>query len=173
MHALSQIPTPTLLRELKRREHPATSPEADAIPGAKNAAPGPLKKLPPLVATALQVVERVFQIEPEQVLGHSREEHLVKARFCAWLLLADQGVTRREIARAFHRQDVGTIRHGCLRGRELVTVDKAFARAMWNAYHELQRRTQRMMCQPHHATPPTPLEGAEAEADFPPMPFAL
>ncbi|WAC18805.1 hypothetical protein OVA24_16365 [Luteolibacter sp. SL250] len=135
MTTLSLIPTTDLLQELQRRG-------AAAGPSTKTSPP-PLGKLPPLVVAVLQVVERVFRIPQDDVLGHCREEHLVKARFAAWLLLADQGMTRLETARAFQRQDVGTIRHGCLRGRELVRGDKSFARAMWDAYQALQRRTEK------------------------------
>ncbi|MBX3740186.1 MAG: hypothetical protein KF712_04300 [Akkermansiaceae bacterium] len=134
MTTLSLIPTPDLLQELQRRG-------ATAVPAMKQGPPM-REKLPPLVVAALQVVERVFRIPTGDLLGHCREEHLVKGRFAAWMLLADQGMTRREIARAFQRQDVGTIRHGCLRGRELVRGDKGFARAMWEAYHALQRRVE-------------------------------
>jgi hypothetical protein len=137
MTTLSLIPTPDLLQELQRRGATSATSPTSAKPSA------PVREsLPPLVVAALQVVERVFRIPTGDLLGHCREEHLVKGRFAAWMLLADQGMTRREIARAFQRQDVGTIRHGCLRGRELVRGDKGFARAMWEAYHSLQRRVE-------------------------------
>jgi hypothetical protein len=126
MTTLSLIPTPELLQELQRRGSPARSTPAE-------------KPLPPLVVATLQVVECVFLIPAHHVLGHCREEALVKARFAAWMLLADQGMTRRQMARSFDRNDLGTIRHGCLRGKALVRKDKSYARAMWDAYHLLQR----------------------------------
>ena len=148
MTTLSLIPTPDLLQELQRRGA-ASVPSTLPSPPVRG-------KLPPLVVAALQVVERAFRIPAGDLLGHCREEHLVKGRFAAWMLLADQGMTRREIARAFQRQDVGTIRHGCLRGRELVRGDKGFARAMWEAYHALQRRVETHGRTPQAATTSVP-----------------
>ena len=143
MTTLSLIPTPDLLEELNRRG------AADASTKASQRA---REKLPPLVVAALQVVERVFLIPPEDLLGRCREGHLVKARFAAWMLLDDQGMTRREIARSFQRQDAGTIRHGCLRGRELVRQEKGFTRAMWEAYQLLQSRMEKPAHSPRGKT---------------------
>ena len=129
MTLLATIPTPFLLQELQRRGS-MTADDHDETPGGAPAA------MPPVVLAVLaatRLVADAFRVPAEMLLGRSRLAHIAKARFALWLVLRDQGLTKRQIARAFHRRDSGTIRHGCIRARWLVRNDKTFARALRDA----------------------------------------
>lgn len=127
MTLLATIPTPFLLQELQRRGSTAaddeTMNEGDDAPAA----------MAPVVLAATRLVADAFRVPAEMLLGRSRLAHIAKARFGLWLVLRDQGLTKRQIATAFRRRDSGTIRHGCIRARWLVRNDKTFARALREA----------------------------------------
>ena len=126
MNFLAFIPTPFLLQELHRRGAPA---DASGLP------------IPPAVMTATRAVADVFRVPVEQLLGASRLAHITKARFAVWLLLSDQGLGHPQIAEAFGRRDPGTIRHGCIRGRRMVSQEKAFARTLLQAMQKMEAMT--------------------------------
>ena len=126
MTLLATIPTPFLLQELQRRGS-MTADDHDETPDGAPAA------MAPVVLAATRLVADAFRVPAEMLLGRSRLAHIAKARFALWLVLRDQGLTKRQIARAFRRRDSGTIRHGCIRARWLVRNDKTFARALRDA----------------------------------------
>lgn len=139
MKMITEIPTAVLLEEINRRG----GLQQPSIPPLQRRLDRPV----PIVALALRAVARAFRSTAQEILGPCREEHLVRARFATWLLLEDLGMTRREIARAFQRQDCGTIRHGSRRGKTLVQLDKAFSQSLWEAYESLQRGLAKMSAQ--------------------------
>lgn len=75
-------------------------------------------------------VAGVFGVKMDEILGQSRKAEIAESRFAAWLVLRDRGFLPHQIAPAFWRNDTGTIRHGCTRGRQLIQSDRKFARKL-------------------------------------------
>ena len=116
MKTLSRVPTQTLLEELRRR---GTFTEPVEISES--------------ILNAVAAVSEAFGVRGDLIFGQSKLAHIAKARFAAWLLLREQGLANLQIAPAFGRKDVGTVRHGCIRGRQLIVKEKAFAKSIHRA----------------------------------------
>lgn len=86
------------------------------------------KALPTQVADdELERICSVVDIEPEQIRGHSKEPHIVAARWAWWVLLRERNLSFSAIAR-FADRDHSSVMYGlrrapeCQRTQEVVTA---------------------------------------------------
>lgn len=129
MNAIDDIPTRTLIAEIRRRHsegiHDVPEEEVNALKNSSHTSGA--------IVSITQIVAGIFSVSTGALLGSSRRGPLAEARFAAWLILRDRGYLPSEIAPVYRRLDTGTVRHGCFRGRELIQADKNFARKLKQA----------------------------------------
>lgn len=99
-----------------------------------------LEAIPPHLMVIVEEVSSAFSVTALHLLGASRMDYVARARFACWVIGADQGFTRRQMARAFKRKDSGTIRHGIIRARKLIKTNKVFAQGVRKAMEQLEAK---------------------------------
>lgn len=129
MIAIDEIPTRTLIAEIRRRHtqgiHDVPEEEVTMMKNRTNTTDA--------IISISQMVAGIFGVKTGALLGSSRLGPLAEARFAAWLILRDRGFQSAEIAPVYRRLDTGTVRHGCNRGKELLKSDRRFAKKLKQA----------------------------------------
>jgi chromosomal replication initiation ATPase DnaA len=128
MNAISEIPTRTLIAEIRRRHS-----QGHDVPAEEMTQEMIQTNLSDAIISITQMVAGIFGVATGALLGSSRLGPLAEARFATWLILRDRGYLPCEIAPVFRRLDTGTVRHGCNRGRQLIQADPRFARRLKQA----------------------------------------